>query len=76
MIRTQIIPDSNNVSVAIPDSYIGKKVEVILFSEDDAHETNEKTGKIKRYTGMLSKERALEFQTFAKQVRKEWDTSI
>jgi len=76
MIRTRIIPSSNNISVAIPDSYIGKKVEVILFTEDDNQEGKEKKGEIKSYKGKLSKERASELQKFAAQIRKEWDREI
>ncbi|MGI8634731.1 MAG: hypothetical protein ACR2KZ_04945 [Segetibacter sp.] len=73
MIRTQVIPDSNNVSLAIPDSYIGKKVEIILFSDEDLEENGNAKGKIKKYKGALSKEKALEMQEFAMQIRKEWD---
>ncbi len=73
MIRTQVIPDSNNVSLAIPDSYIGKKVEIILFSDEDLEENGNAKGKIKKYKGALSKKKALEMQEFAMQIRKEWD---
>ncbi|WP_147204083.1 hypothetical protein [Segetibacter aerophilus] len=76
MIRTQIIPDSNKISVVVPDNYIGKKVEVILFSEDDVDEVGSKKGEIKRYKGMFSKEKALEMQEFAQQIRKEWGREI
>lgn len=73
MIHTQLVPDSNNISVAIPDNYIGKKVEIILFSEDEMEGNGDIKGEIKRYKGMLSKERALEMQKFAVDIRKEWD---
>lgn len=76
MIHTQIIPDSNQVSVVIPDSYIGKKVELILFSEDDLQGNTKAIGGIKKYKGMLSKERAYEFQQFAAQIREEWSKEI
>lgn len=76
MIRTHIIPDSNNMVIAIPDSYIGKKVEVIVFADDDLQQTPIDGGKTSKYKGMLSKERALELQKFAEQIRKEWDRDI
>lgn len=76
MIRTHIIPDSNNMVIAIPDSYIGKKVEVIVFADDDIQQTPGEGGKISKYKGVLTKERALELQKFAEQIRKEWDRDI
>jgi hypothetical protein len=35
MIRTIITPNKNQISINIPDNYIGKKIEVIAFSLDD-----------------------------------------
>ena len=35
MIRTYIIPQSNNIQITIPDNYIGKQLEVIIFSEEE-----------------------------------------
>lgn len=76
MIRTHLIPDSNSVSVAIPDNYIGKQVEVIVFADDDIQQTPVEREKMRKYKGLLSKERALELQKFAEQIRKEWDRDI
>ena len=76
MIRTHIIPESNSVLVAIPDNYIGKQVEVIVFADDDIQQTPGEPEKISKYKGVLSKERALELQKFAEQIRKEWDRDI
>lgn len=35
MIRTVLIPDKNFLKFNIPDKYVGKKVEVIVFMVDD-----------------------------------------
>lgn len=35
MIRTVVIPDKNLLSFNIPDTYIGKKIEVIAFAIDE-----------------------------------------
>ena len=35
MIRTIITPDKNQISIKIPDKFIGKKIEAIAFSLDD-----------------------------------------
>ncbi len=36
MIRTVVIPEKNFLSINIPDKYIGKKMEVIVFALDEA----------------------------------------
>ena len=36
MIRTVLIPDSDTVSISVPKDYIGKVLEVIAFTKDEA----------------------------------------
>jgi hypothetical protein len=36
MVRTIITPDNATVSLAIPKSYIGKEVEILAFTKDEA----------------------------------------
>lgn len=36
MIRTVITPQQQNISIDLPQNYIGKKVEVIAFTIDEA----------------------------------------
>ena len=79
MIHTRIIPNSNKVQVTVPDNYIGKKVDVIVFSaEEEIHNENDlnsKSGNIKELRGKLnlSQERYDSFQQHAKDIRNEWD---
>ncbi|MCE7058686.1 hypothetical protein [Dyadobacter sp. CY343] len=35
MIRTLIVPEKRNISIQLPDSFIGKQVEVIAFTVPD-----------------------------------------
>lgn len=35
MVRTVIIPDSETVSISVPENYIGKVLEVIAFAKDE-----------------------------------------
>ena len=35
MIRTQIIPVDQNISITLPSNYVGKKVEVIVYPIDE-----------------------------------------
>jgi plasmid replication initiation protein len=36
MIRTLITPQQQNISIDLPQNYVGKKVEVIAFTIDEA----------------------------------------
>jgi hypothetical protein len=38
MIKTIITPQNNSYSLQIPDNYIGKKVEVLLYTLDEVDE--------------------------------------
>lgn len=40
MIRTLITPENTNISLEIPASFVGKKVEVIAFTVGDALEND------------------------------------
>lgn len=35
MIRTTIIPDEKTISFSIPETYIGKQIEIIAFEKDE-----------------------------------------
>lgn len=37
MIRTIVTPDQQNISIKLPKSFVGKQVEVIAFTVDDAN---------------------------------------
>ena len=70
MIRTHIIPNSNNVSIPIPDSYIGKKVEVIVFADDDIQQTLHKSGKISNTKASCLKKELWNFKNLQNKLEK------
>ena len=39
MIRTVLKPKNQNVSINLPESYVGKQVEILAFTIDEAQET-------------------------------------
>jgi hypothetical protein len=41
MVREVIIPDKNNISVSVPDDYIGRPIEVIAFALDEGNTKTE-----------------------------------
>ena len=40
MIRTVLKPKHQNVSISLPESFIGKQVEILAFTIDEAQETD------------------------------------
>ncbi|KAA6440743.1 DUF2281 domain-containing protein [Dyadobacter flavalbus] len=38
MIRTLMVPDNQDISIQLPEPYIGKQVEIIAFTINDATE--------------------------------------
>lgn len=77
MIRTTIIPDNHNVSLLVPDDYIGEQVEVLIFKTEEARsiKSEEKPLQLKpsQLRGFLSEETAKAMQEYVTQSRNEWD---
>ncbi len=42
MIRTVITPDNEKISIDLPQNYVGKKVEVIAFTIEEAYTITDK----------------------------------
>lgn len=77
MTRTTITPSSSNIVLAVPEEYIGKKIEVLMFDvEEVILQTSASGNKLKpsQLRGFLSKETAQSLQEHVQQSRNEWDT--
>jgi hypothetical protein len=79
MVRTSVTPRQQNISITVPPSYVGKKVEVMLYAleelEGEAKETVPKSNAA-RFKGIFSKEEGKMFNEYQKQARDEWDRDI
>ena len=75
MIRTTITPDNTDIHLAVPASYIGRKLEVMLYPVDEIDEPVTKPAKRKpsEFAGTLSKEEGEKFQEYLKKTRDEWE---
>jgi hypothetical protein len=76
MIRTIITPDQADIQISVPPSYVGRKLEVMLYPVDELIEAVVKTPGAKRpsdFAGTLSKEEGEKFHDYLKQARSEWD---
>ncbi|TKK67771.1 hypothetical protein FC093_13555 [Ilyomonas limi] len=74
MIRTTITPIDTNITLSVPESYVGKKVEVLMFDTDEVKNKVEPIMKPSALRGGLSKETAEKMQQYIQQSRDEWNT--
>lgn len=73
MIKTTLTPANNPISVNIPDTYIGKLVEVIVYPVDEIEKKVSQPTTMLSFKGILSKKTAASMQDEILQSRKEWD---
>ena len=77
MLKTLIVPQESTYSLTIPVHYIGKKVEVLLYSIDELLENKEpKNKKPSDFFGTLSISEGEKFQEYVINSRSEWDRNI
>ena len=74
MIKTIVTPQSTDLVLSIPPSYVGKKVEVILYSMEEINsiETQKDDKTSLRGSLGLSAEQYQDFHSHAKDTRNEW----
>lgn len=74
VVRTIVTPDKNSISINVPDSYIGKRIEVLVYATDELVESNTPANDVKDYRGALklSEKQYNDFQQYVKDGRNEW----
>ena len=79
MIRTTIKPRKRTVTVNVPKSYLGKKIEVLMFAIDEI-ETNATASTSKKkpsdFAGTISKKSAEAISKHVTKSRNEWQRDI
>lgn len=76
MVRTILIPAQQDISIHLPKTYVGKKIEVLLFATDEPiEELQPKKKSISRFRGALklSDEQYKDLQLHLKAIREEWE---
>ena len=78
MIKTVISPKKSTYSLPIPANYVGKTVEVLLYSIDELVETKKEklTKKPSDFFGSLNPKEGDKFHAYINQSRAEWDRNI
>jgi len=78
MIRTIIIPEQQDVSIHIPENYIGKQIEVLLYAVDELTQSTVAPNKHKAFRGALklTEQEHTDLQQHLHQIRGEWNRDI
>lgn len=77
MIKTVVTPKNNDLHLHVPNSYIGKEIEVLLYAKEElAEEKTTKTNNAGRFKGLLTNEEADKYHAYLKQARSEWDRDL
>lgn len=75
MIRTIITPENQDLYLHIPESYVGKKIEVIAFAVDEAA-IEPKKMKMADFWGTISDETAAELHKETTDSRNDWENRL
>ena len=77
MVHTTLIPSQAIVELALPNHYVGKKVEFLIYVSDEIErlKSTEPTN-ASQFKGILNAEEAKSFNQYLTTVRQEWDRNI
>lgn len=77
MIKTLAIPQNNSYNLAIPNNYIGRKIEIIFYALDEIVEEKVKPKKtMADFCGILSDSDYSSLKEHTEQARTEWNRTI
>ena len=77
MIRTVVTPKNTDLHLSIPKDYIGKLVEVLLYTIDEVREEKvTQPANAARFKGLLTNEEAEKYHQYIQKVRSEWERDI
>ena len=77
MIRTVITPQNTDIHISIPENYVGRKMEVLLYATDEVvEEETETANTMAQFWGVISGETGEDLHKNAAKSRDEWDRDI
>jgi hypothetical protein len=77
MIKTIVTPQNNSLHLIIPNNYVGREIEVLLYAKDELEEEKIKPKKtMADFTGILSENDYQSLKSHTEQGRKEWNRDI
>ena len=77
MVKETITPKESIYPLLIPSNYIGKTIELLLYSTEELVENKKPNGsKPSDFFGTLSLSEGEKFQEYVSNARSEWDRNI
>lgn len=77
MLKTIVTPKDNTICLTIPTRYVGKEIEVLLYSKEElVEEKREPRKTLADFIGILSDSDYESLKAHVKQARKEWDRNF
>ena len=77
MVYTTLVPNQAVVELALPNHYVGKKVEFLIYVSDEIERLKSaKPSNASQFKGILDAEEAKSFNQYITTVRQEWDRNI
>lgn len=78
MIKARVTPHSNTVNLTIPNDYVGKDIEILIYKTDEANSANLSQGRksdstMAQFWGVLSDDSANDLQKTVKELREDWE---
>lgn len=75
MVRTLVTPQQQNISIVVPQNYVGRQIEVLLYAVDELVDEEKKAtpNNADKFKGIFSKEEGEKFNDYIKKARNEWD---
>lgn len=79
MVKTSITPEQTDIHLSVPQNYVGRKLEVLLYPVDELTSELAEVSTKKRpsdFAGTVTKEDGEKFHKYLKQARNEWDRNF
>ena len=77
MLKTAITPKQAMISLIVPNRYIGKKVEVLLYISEEVEKTQQPQQRnVAQFKGLLTNEEANQYHQYLQTAREEWNRNI
>ena len=73
MVRTVIIPKQSDIRLAVPENYIGKRIEITCFALDELLEDKPPQKTLGNFFGVLGEDDFQQMKEYTTQARKEWN---
>lgn len=76
MTKTVITPKNNSILLPVPEEYVGKELEVLMYAVEELSENKLHVKTMESYKGILTTEEAEQLQRYVRKSREAWNNNI